>query len=1036
MAIRIEDREIEGPPPWIGEWDFPARARFIRSRTYDTFTRELGRYVSGEVTGRSFLIAGHRGAGKTSLVRQAVEDLNYRIIYDAYQAAIGDARSPSIPRTFDLQRPLLVKLHGPSLIEPEKQGAEGTNARPDPLAHVMIALYRALAAEFSRSFANHARDRIYQAQESGRARADVADYLELAGQFTLELDNFPTPAMLRDYYRRIDRIGAGVLWPFAIGKTLQQSSLNERGIREIIALVTASQAFAVCAGEISKELKDKNTKQRKASIETKGEATLKDVVNKLAGIVLGLGVGAMTYSAGVPTAAALAVATGILSTLTLSWTSKRSAKSEKTLDYSLVLKPDKQSLERDLPLVIDRVREAGLAPVFVLDELDKVENAATAVADLIKRLKHLTTDFGCFCFLTDRAYYETIVRKVETEAFPIEHTFFSHLLFILPHPDKLLDFLHDLAQIDPATSVASSENQAARSIFGLFVLHRSKLNMVEVLREIATLCNVDGTLKLSETDLRRLEYVFAAIIQLAIGLIFKADAMRQRVAADPTFMQSAVDALYILSRAWESKEATVKLDRDAIVRCLLKRRGSKDVDPDPAKAERMLLETGMGRIDLDIIDRQVGRLAELLCSSASLKQELVRTGQGDSAALIPATDLIKPTGQPREFEFLYDMYGEEVAASSVLKAAPSTALPPEMAARIQASLAFFDAFQAALRSVGIGIPQLIAFRILPVTLNANELEEASTRLEGAIVGGQYDRLVEDLTRIDTLIAYVDKTGGRLAELLGLSLQVAADARPAPLAPLDIARAVQFVVRYLDLQAFLQQQGPGLANVVGRPVLPEGPTPAGNQQSVKQWETYLEERRVEFLATTPADKNAMAESAWTEWRGRVLRYLVSGLSVVDPMSYADLVCAAANLPPGSLFRRDLSAMNSADWTELCLSGFPLETSSNRAWTFVAGLCALGFGDRLVRAAADLLPQTDTSFVQDLVKVAMRAETAPAHVLIMRNEAQSLALAPLKRPPERVVLALPRNKLETYNAAFAWLREHESLAGVIDEEVEPA
>jgi hypothetical protein len=101
-----------------------------------------------------------------------------------------------------------------------------------------------------------------------------------------------------------------------------------------------------------------------------------------------------------------------------------------------------------------------------------------------------------------------------------------------------------------------------------------------------------------------------------------------------------------------------------------------------------------------------------------------------------------------------------------------------------------------------------------------------------------------------------------------------------------------------------------------------------------------------------------------------------------------------------------------------------------------LSALGFGDRLVRAAAELLPQTDTTFFGELSKVARRAEAAPAHVLIMRNDPRSVALAPLRRAPERVVLALPLDKLETYNAALAWLREREGLAGVIFEEVDPS
>src|SRR5262245_38821481 len=145
MVFRIDDRERQSIEPWVGEWHFPERARFITSDAYDTFSRELQRYVSGEVKGRSFLVAGHRGAGKTSMVRQAVEDLNRRIIDSAFRS--GGVPSPITDRTVAPQRPLLVKLHGPSLIEPDKAGANAGAATvgPHPLVHVTIALYRALA---------------------------------------------------------------------------------------------------------------------------------------------------------------------------------------------------------------------------------------------------------------------------------------------------------------------------------------------------------------------------------------------------------------------------------------------------------------------------------------------------------------------------------------------------------------------------------------------------------------------------------------------------------------------------------------------------------------------------------------------------------------------------------------------------------------------------------------------------------------------------------------------------------------------------
>ena len=44
------------------------RPAFMGSDAYDILSDALLRYIRGEIPGQSFLIAGHRGAGKTALV--------------------------------------------------------------------------------------------------------------------------------------------------------------------------------------------------------------------------------------------------------------------------------------------------------------------------------------------------------------------------------------------------------------------------------------------------------------------------------------------------------------------------------------------------------------------------------------------------------------------------------------------------------------------------------------------------------------------------------------------------------------------------------------------------------------------------------------------------------------------------------------------------------------------------------------------------------------------------------------------------------
>lgn len=1089
MTFTLNEREDEGAVRWAGEWPFPARAHFIKSKAYDTLQRELTRYVKGEVPGRSFLIAGHRGAGKTSLVRQVVEDLNRAIIDKAVEAA--KAKDGDKGRMFDQQRPLLVKLHGPSLLAPVKKAESAPQKPPVPkrapakaaskvtieikstdepaaahvaeekpapaasdvtvtaLEQITVALYRALAAEFGRSFTNHARDEIYQAQQAGRPRAQVADYLEIAGQFTLELDNVPRPGTLRAFYRRLGRVDAGVLWPFEVGAALSKSGLNDRGIREIVALSTAAQAFEVCSGTVESKQTDKDNRSRESSLETKGAAEFKDIFSKIAGLAAGAGVGALSYKFGLPAAIVLGVAAWLISTLTLTWSSKRSAKTERSLDYTFVRNRDKQSLERDLPLVIERVRGAGLAPVFMLDELDKLEDAATSIGILIKNLKHLTTDFGCFCFLTDRKYYDELMDKVEREAFPVEHTYFSHFLFILPHPDRFLVFLRDITTWTssvPAGSATTPDpvDETARSIFGLFVLHRSKLNMAEVLRELAEQCDADGRLRQSPADLKRLEYTFAASIQLAISLILKEDGIRQRIEAEPRFMQWAIDALYLLSRAWEKKKARVKLDRIAIVECLLERSGAPPAKEGEGPEER-LLRTGMGPLDLDLIVRSVQAFAELLCSSARLRTELSLDNRPDMAQIIPQQDLIKHVARTREFTFVYDMYGQEVLVRERLREALAKAgLPPKIKDQINDPLAFLEAFTSALGGEGLEIQDLVTLQILPATTDVIELDRARRRLAGA---NQFDKpyagLAKDLPLIGAVVGFLRQNGTKLTALFRLALQVAADARASKddhLVPLHVA--LDAVARYVDLRNFFQQSETTIALLTKITTVPNDPKDrklADSVQSVEGWHASLDEFRETLAASTPSIKMYLSGTLlWDTWQEQVIKHLTGVSSLVEPARYADILCSAANVAPGRLFERDLSHTTLFQWSKICVSGFPGSGPAPAPhWVFVAGLCALGFGQGVLRAAvAQLLDESGRAVWEPVVsRVPERKE---GYLLVIQYEDASIASEPpnLDRSSAAVpLLALPEEGLEAYDEVFGWLIEHKALAGTIFEEARP-
>jgi hypothetical protein len=92
----IESADPFTSDPVTGETNLK-EAKVAKSQAYHRLCRELVRYATGKVSGRSFLIAGHRGAGKTTVVLKAIEDTQAKFVS-------GPAR------------PIPVRLNGPDLL--------------------------------------------------------------------------------------------------------------------------------------------------------------------------------------------------------------------------------------------------------------------------------------------------------------------------------------------------------------------------------------------------------------------------------------------------------------------------------------------------------------------------------------------------------------------------------------------------------------------------------------------------------------------------------------------------------------------------------------------------------------------------------------------------------------------------------------------------------------------------------------------------------------------------------------------------------
>ncbi len=374
MPIRLKLAPEPFCGPGTGYGESSTNDSFARSPAYEQLLSEVIRYCEGEIEGRAFLISGYRGAGKSTLARRAVEQ--------AQRQLRSQGRSV---------KPIFVRLHGPDLLPPDDNGPDTEIV----LKQVTIAIWRALADEFASSFEMVLSAGSYMKLARG-PRMFWRDQMELAAQFRMDMDGGPGTAALRSYWERSGRINSGILF----GSPRDPS----QAFAEIVALSSAAQAYRRVSGKESQsETQAANTGQ-KSSLGAKFES--KQIITPLLSLGSGAAVGAavMASSFGKVGGTVAGSIAAILSAFVLesSWTSERTANQE------ITFLPDTTvaSLDRMLPSLIQRIRMAGLAPIFVVDELDKVDRLFDRMRKLVKHLKHFVTERAFFCFVTDKSYFE------------------------------------------------------------------------------------------------------------------------------------------------------------------------------------------------------------------------------------------------------------------------------------------------------------------------------------------------------------------------------------------------------------------------------------------------------------------------------------------------------------------------------------------------------------------------------------------------------------------------------------------------------
>ncbi|MDH4389846.1 MAG: hypothetical protein QE285_00305 [Aquabacterium sp.] len=646
---------------------------------------ELRRYCDGHIQGRSFLIAGHRGAGKTTMVARVLDDM------------IKLAQDGVLP-----MRPLPVMLHGPSLFDPLPSdiraatardgpaaaptpadartgftlpvaggsaqsphllpGAAGTvnpppgqtGAPPPPapappppamdtqsknelraqvaLTQIVLGLHRAVVREYARAY----RQALVPETGPWRAGPVSAERGELAAQFELEMMENPPASRLRELWDLVGALERGILFPTgrrigALGAGAAAAwaapQVRDQGARELVALNGICNAHQRISGELSGVSTDlahaTRELQRVTGIDLKLADAMKPATAALSGALVAGGAAAGEL-ANLPWALLLGLATAVAAGAMFKRTATTTSKRERKIDRTFFPDLSVRTLDRVIPILLDRLRTAGLAPVFVIDELDKVDDLHVAMQHMIRFLKKLVAEGVFTCFLTDRGYMEALRMKAQEEAYGVASSYFSQPLLVAHEPGDLDDYLDRVLEVQRAGTAGASEADASdKQILKWVLRHRSQMHALALTRELAAvsasggLCNLRPGL-VRESDVYKLD----ATLQVVIEFLLSSQPVVSWSMQRSGMRQTLFDALYHVSRVWLSGVAELDLRQTAKAAfgatiCqrmnLEKSAGRADGQDAPARpAVPACAGDGLAAADLDFLFGQAQKLARML----------------------------------------------------------------------------------------------------------------------------------------------------------------------------------------------------------------------------------------------------------------------------------------------------------------------------------------------------------------------------------------------------------------------------------------
>jgi AAA+ ATPase superfamily predicted ATPase len=604
IYFKTPPEPLAGPPGEEAKTN-PGLLVLAESQASKRLQAVIERYCNREIAGRSVLIAGHRGAGKTTLAKAVIQNLRRR----------ADLRKYAIP--------LYVQIHGPDLLggetvlgrettgaigetppskdETKSESVSSDSATPganhpsvtserakqqdhDEITQALtslrvltIALHRAFVTDLGWAFERSVSPQ-HVSQDERSHLARFKDLQEVAAQLRLDFDNLVETDDLRWMWSRAGLLHRGILRRDIAADDVAADYFSKQGLLELVAATCVSDSFMRGVAKVDDLDITKAETEFKQTYEIEKMQQRKELVNAVAGIlaggIAGTGValtGSHSTTNGVISGLVFVLA-AVFTTTLLNYTSIRTRSTKRSKERNIRWDRSVASLDLMLPLAIARILDAGRAPIFVIDELDKVNDIEDKLERLINRLKHIVADRALFCFLVDRPYFERIQNISRTQPHRKEHTFFSERLYVIATPAQWRTYLQSVLTLD-----APSRSEKLQLLALTYLLMaRSKMHAIDIRREIDALPHdpaTPGRLELPDL-LGPPLYRNMIYMQAVVEYVLEDDKLKSRLQRDPNFVQYLYDALYYLLRQWEQDKAPT-VSRDSI-KVYLESRASKE----------------------------------------------------------------------------------------------------------------------------------------------------------------------------------------------------------------------------------------------------------------------------------------------------------------------------------------------------------------------------------------------------------------------------------------------------------------------------